>query len=108
MNHHEEIREKARINLGETCEDIFSYEEYDVHIWSDDPKPSHLHIVKDGWDVSFQIKTGEVHKIHTQGEDNATYEYMVNNIALWLDSPFRLIPRITNRENAKAVWLQLH
>ena len=108
MSNSEDIREKARINLEETCEDIFPYKEYDVHILSDDLEPLHLHIVKDDWNVSFLIKTGDLHKIYSQGQDVHIYEYMVNNVKPWLDARFKLIPKITNRENAALMWLQLH
>ena len=56
------LKEKARLNLRETNEDIFPYEKYDVHICNDDLESPHLHIVKDGWNVSFLIETGELHK----------------------------------------------
>ena len=102
------VKEKARVNLRETRVDIFPYEEYQVYIMSDDSEPPHLHIVKEGWDVTFLIETGALHKIYTQGQNVSTYDYMLNNVGRWLDKQCSIMPKITNRECAAAVWLQLH
>jgi hypothetical protein len=108
MSTHEQIQEIAHINLRETKKGIFPKGEYDVRVSSDDTEPAHLHIVKEDWDIAFQIESGELHKIYKQGSSNDVYDYAASNIKRWLDSRCCLQPKITNKECARVVWSQIH
>lgn len=108
MDSHEHKQEIVHINLLETERNIFPDGEYDVQVYSDDAEPAHLHIAKDDWDIAFLIESGELYKVYQQGSSKDVYHYAVNNIKLWLDSQCCLQPKVANKENARAVWLQLH
>lgn len=104
----EPLVEMARINKKESGNCIFPFESWEVKIWSNDHTPPHFHILKDGWNVSFEIESGEVLKIEGQGNKKDIYKYMVNNVATWLNRPCAALPKISNKENAMLQWEQLH
>ena len=108
MSDYEQIQEIAHINRRETGNGIFPDGEYDIQVCSYDEEPSHLHIIKDGWNISFLIRNGEVYKINNAGNDRRTYKYILNNVKNWLSSQSAIIPQITNQQNAIAIWQQLH
>ena len=93
------IVEMARINKNETGE---------VKIWSNDHNPPHFHILREGWEVLFDINSGSVLSIKSQGRNRKIYEYMCANVKEWLYSQCAIIPQITNQQNAIAIWDQLH
>ena len=107
-NNSQLITEMARINTQEPNGSLFPYSVFDVHIWSNDHNPPHFHILKDDWDVEFFIETGDLYKIKKQGKDKKIYHYMVNNVKSWLKAKSIILPQITNKENANAIWTQLH
>lgn len=98
--------EMARINKRETY--LFPYQAWEIKIWSNDHNPPHFHILKDGWDVSFGIETGDMLQIKNRGTNQTAYDYMLANVNPWLDAPCALSSKITNREAAMIVWLHLH
>ncbi len=100
------ITEMARINTDES--NLFHHNSYEIQIWSNDYTPPHFHVIAEGWDVSFKIKDGKLLKINKKGNNSATYQYMINNVPKWLDAPAAIMPKITNRENANAIWKQIH
>lgn len=101
-----QLTEMARINKGE--DSIFPYAGWEIKIWSNDHLPRHFHILKDGWNVSFEIETGRLLGVEAQGKNMSVYRYMVNNVADWLSSPCAAQAKLSNRENADLVWEQLH
>ena len=106
--HTEPLLEMARINMCETGRGLFPFNKWVIKIWSNDYTPPHFHVIAEGWDVSFKIKDGKLLKINKKGNNSATYQYMINNVPKWLDAPAAIMPKITNRENAKTQWKQIH
>lgn len=105
----EPLVEMARINMkenGKQC--IFPYNVWEVKIWSNDHEPPHFHIISKGWDVSFNIETGDLIKIHNQGKEKDVLDYMTSNVKKWLESPSAILPTITNKQNATLQWIQIH
>lgn len=100
--------EIAHLNVRECNGDIFPLDLFDVCIYDIDNEPPQFHIMSNDWDVSFKINDGEIHYVNQKGNDIDTYQYIMQNVKKWLDLPNVIIPRITNRENAISVWLQLH
>ena len=103
-----EIDEMARINMKETGNCFFPFDSWELKIWSNDHEPAHFHIIKDGWDVSFDIENGSLIEIKAQGQKQSILDYMSQNVCSWLDSKCFIQPKLTNRENARITWEQLH
>ena len=97
--------EVARINIDESS--VFPYDLYEIQIRSNDHIPPHFHIMKDGWDVEFYIESGELYKIQKIGKTQQIYNYMIKNVGIWLSAKCAIMPMITNKQNAIAVWKQL-
>ena len=112
LNYYDEpepLVEMARINMKESGKgSIFPFNAWEVKIWSDDHEPPHFHIKRNKWNVSFNIETGEIMEILSQGTEKNVYDYMIANVSSWLDSPCAILPQITNRQNAMLQWVQLH
>ena len=104
----EMLTEMARINKKETGNCIFPYNTWELKIWSNDHNPPHFHIIRNGWNVSFNIETGKVLQIESKGSKAEDYNYMISNVNQWLSSQCFMMPKITNRENAILQWEQLH
>lgn len=104
----DKIVDKARINKQEGSEGLFPYDSWEIKMWSNYHNPPHFHIIKDDWNVSFLIDSGEVFKIEKRGKKKDIFTYMVGNVNAWLDSKCSIEPTITNRKNAKNVWNQIH
>lgn len=102
------ITEMARINTKEPSGSLFPYNEYNIHIWSNDHVPAHFHVQRDDWDVEFYIENGELYKIKNRGKDYKIYNYIVKNIKKWLNTKCSVLPAVTNQENAMSIWEQLH
>ena len=102
------ITEMARINMKEDGRSLFPFNGWEIKIWSNDHIPPHFHIIKDGWNVSFVIETGEELKIESTGKDIAIYNYMIANVKEWLNNPCCIMPKLTNQENAMLQWEQIH
>ena len=102
------VVEMARINKKETGRCYFPFDTWEIKIWSDDHMPPHFHIIRDGWDISFLIETGEVYKVKKKGKDKDIYDYAVSNVKTWLQSKCFMLPKITNQENAILQWEQIH
>lgn len=102
------ITEIARINMKETGSCFFPFDSWELKIWSNDHEPAHFHIIKDGWDVSFDIENGSLIEIKAQGQKQSILDYMSQNVCSWLDSKCFIQPKLTNRENARITWEQLH
>lgn len=100
------ILEMARINKKEMS--IFPFNSWEIKIWSNDHNPPHFHILRNDWNVSFDIESGSVINVEKKGENIEDYQYMLGHIKEWLDSPCAIQPKITNRENAFVQWEQLH
>lgn len=98
--------EMARINTKDRG--LFPFNDFEVKILSNDHNPPHFHIIKDGWNVTFSIESGEVISIGSQGEKKQIYKYMTENVVKWLSSPCAILPAVSNQDNAMAVWTQLH
>lgn len=103
-----EIDEMARINVNEPSGSIFPYQKYDVHIWSNDHEPAHFHIITTDWDVEFYISDGSLYKIKKEGKDKKILKYITEKAPEWLKQPCSILPSITNHQNAKLQWIQLH
>lgn len=104
----EMLTEMARINKKETGNCIFPYNAWELKIWSNDHNPPHFHIIRNGWNVSFNIETGKILQIESHGSKTEDYNYMISNVNQWLSSQCFMMPKITNRENAILQWEQLH
>ena len=100
------LTEMARINTKE--KNIFPYNDYNVHIWSNDHNPPHFHVMREDWDVIFLIDSGELFKVKNFGKDKKIYKYMIENVKKWLSNPCCMQPKLTNQENALLQWEQLH
>lgn len=98
--------ETARINTNDRG--IFPFDSFEVKIWSNDHNPPHFHVIKDGWDISFVIETGELLDVKFQGKKIDIGEYIINNVENWLADKCAILPIVSNRDNARAVWCQLH
>ena len=103
-----QLDEMARINVNEPQGAIFPYQDYDVHIWSNDHEPAHFHIITTDWDVEFYIANGELYKIKKEGKDKKVLRYMREKAPEWLNNPCAALPTITNQQNANLQWIQLH
>ncbi|MBR5716706.1 MAG: DUF4160 domain-containing protein [Bacteroidales bacterium] len=102
------IIEVARINMKETGKCIFPYNSWELKILSNDHNPPHLHILRDGWDLSFKIEDGELLQIEEKGANTSILDYMSSNVKEWLSSRCFAQPKLTNQENAILQWDQLH
>ena len=102
------LTEMARINTKETGKGIFPFNSYDVRIWSNDHEPPHLHVICEGWNISFLIENGELLEVKTKGEKEQVYNDICKKVKKWLSSPCAVLPIVTNMQNAYAVWIQLH
>ena len=102
------ITEMARINKKESSQGIFPSNAFEVKIWSNDHTPPHFIILKDGWNISFEIENGNLLKVEGKGPNAQDYNYIVKNVSKWLNSQSAIIPTISNQQNAMAVWEQLH
>lgn len=100
--------EMARINKREGGNGIFPYSTYEVKIWSDDHEPPHFHVLKDGWNISFVIESGELYKVESRGKNLQEYNYIVSNAKKWLSSKCAINPTVTNQQNAMIAWEQNH
>ncbi len=105
---YDEIDEMARINKKEAGNCLFPFDSWEIKIWSNDHEPAHFHIIKEGWDVSFDIENGSLIEIKAQGQKQSVLDYMSQNVGSWLDSKCFAQPKLTNRENARLQWEQLH
>lgn len=102
-----EYSEIARINKDDTADSIFPYAEWEIKIFGGDDDPPHFHIIKDDWDVSFNIEDGTLLSINTQGANQNIFDYMCHNVNLWLNSKNYMIEKVTNREVAMVMWIQI-
>lgn len=100
--------EIARINKREGENGIFPYSSYKVKIWSNDHEPAHFHVMKDGWDILFEIATGNLIRVEGRGSNIQDYDYITNNVKDWLQSQCAIMPSSTNQQNAMITWEQLH
>lgn len=104
----ERICDMARVNKFET-NGLFPYNSWEIKIWSNDHRPPHVHIKKDGWNVLFKIEDGELYDIEGEGKNISDLNYMKKNINEWFDSPNVLTNgKLTNREQAQALWSSLN
>ena len=102
------IVEVARINKREGGNGIFPYSSYEVKIWSDDHEPPQFHVMKDGWNILFEIATGNLIRVEGRGRNVQDYDYIADNVKKWLVSKSANRPKETNQENAMATWEELH
>lgn len=102
------VIEMARINKKEGGRGIFPYNSFVVKIWSNDHEPAHFHVMKDGWNLLFEIATGNLMRVEDRGRNVQDYNYITENVKEWLQSQCAITPSLTNQENAMAVWEQLH
>lgn len=100
------INEMARINTDESH--LFPYNSYLIQIWSNDHNPPHFHILREDWDVSFFIDSGDLYKVNNFGKNEKIYNYMIKNVKEWLSKKCAVLPIITNQQNANVIWKQLH
>lgn len=104
----ERICDMARVNKLET-NGLFPYNSWEIKIWSNDHKPAHVHVKKDGWNVLFTIEDGNLYDIQRRGNKDSDLDYMVKNINEWFESPNVLTKgRLTNREQAMVLWESLN
>lgn len=101
------LPEVAVINVGEPVDAVFSYDKWRIRVYSNDPNPPRFHIIRQGWNASFAIQTGEL--LECKGDSHpSVLDYMCRSVKVWLDSQSYPLPAITNRENAQSVWEQIH
>ena len=98
----------ARLNKRDGEGDIFPYDKWQLTMRSDAAEPPHFHIIREDWDVIFSIGSGELIKVLTAGTDQSHLNYMIHSASLWLNSPSRFYPHISNRQAATLMWDQLH
>ena len=104
----ETLVEMARINLKEIGSVPFPTNKFEIKIWSNDHNPPHLHVICEGWNISFTIEDGRELEVKKIGRNSSTYNYIVKNIPIWLVMLCKIAPKISNRENAFIQWPQLH
>ena len=108
-NSNELIVEMARINKRDSGPNaLFPFNKFDIHIWSNDHAPAHFHVMSEGWDISFNINSGNLYRINKKGTNERIYTYIINNIKKWLNSECATLKNITNKENALNIWDSLH
>ena len=56
----------------------------------------------------FLIDDGEMLEIKTQGNKKDVYNYMIKNVKQWLSEECAVLPAVSNKDNAMAVWKQIH
>lgn len=100
--------EMARLNVNEIGNVPFPSNKFNIKIWSNDHNPPHFHVIANGWDISFLIESGEEYRVNDIGKESQTYSYIIKNIKIWLSMQCKILPQVTNRENALATWIQLH
>ena len=98
----------ARLNKRDGEGDIFLHDKWQLTMRSDDAEPPHFHIIREGWGVIFSIESGELIKVLTTDNDQSHLNYMIHNASLWLNSPSRFYPHISNPQAATLMWDQLH
>ena len=106
--HTEPLCEIARINVCESGNGLFPYNTWELKMYSNDHTPPHFHVIADGWDVSFKIDNGELLVVNRKGRNDTIYQYMMDNIPKWLEANCAVLPIATNKQNANAVWKQIH
>ena len=106
-NYKESLNEMARINTKEFY-GYFPYNKFELKIWSNDHNPPHFHVISEGWDIVVSIKTGDILRVKTQGKSSKTYKYVEDSVKDWLNKPCEVTPKITNRENAMSIWMQIN
>ena len=106
--HTEPLCEIARINVRESGNGLFPYNKWELKVYSNDHTPPHFHVIADGWDVSFRIDNGELLVVNRKGRNDTIYQYMIDNIPKWLEANCAVLPIATNKQNANAVWKQIH
>ena len=47
-------------------------------------------------------------EIKTQGNKKDVYNYMIKNVKQWLSEECAILPAVSNKDNAMAVWKQIH
>ena len=107
-DYREPLLEMSRINTNENGKRGFPYNKFVVRVWSTDHEPPHFHVIREGWDLSFRIDNGELLNIKSKGKNDQVYQYIIANVQHWLQSPCAILPMITNQQNAKATWIQIH
>lgn len=103
---HEQLAESAKINTNDMG--LFPFDEYDVRISRNDYGIPCFHVIKEDWDIKVMIDNGAANIIKSIGDNEEVYHYVKKNAKRWLNSTCAILPKVSNRENAKAVWLQLH
>ena len=106
--HTEPLCEIARINVCESGNGLFPYNKWELKMYSNDHTPPHFHVIADGWDVSFKIDNGELLVVNGKGRNDTIYQYMIDNIPKWLEANCAVLPIATNKQNANAIWKQIH
>ena len=104
----EQLVEMALINTDETNKNIFPHNKFEVRVWSNDHEPPHFHILCDGWNLLFGIDDGRLIRTKSEGKNPKIGKYIIDNVEKWLESPCVILPAITNRQNARAMWIQMH
>ena len=104
----EPLLEISRINLKEYGNTPFPTNKFEIKIWNNDHNPPHFHVIYNGWNISFTIMDGEELRTETIGKNSSDYNYIKKNVPIWLDLKCKILPMVTNRENAMATWQQLH
>lgn len=100
--------EISHINIQEGADSIFPREKFDVYVRDRDRGGPRFHVAKDGWDVAFFISNGKVHNICKRGADMGVLNKMREDAIKWLNQPCKLLPAMTNGQNALLQWKQLH
>lgn len=107
LTYRNSLNEMAKINVKEFY-GLFPYNKFDIRIWSNDHNPPHFHVIADGWDIVINIKSGEILRVKQPGKNSKVYTYVKNNIQEWLNSECVVNSKLTNRENAQLIWLQIN
>ena len=94
------------LNQKETENSLFPHNQWELKFVQGDGKPARFHAIKNGWDVTFSIDSGDVLEIFSEGAEKADFEYMCGHIKEWLESESTLLDDCQNKVFAKIMWHQ--
>ena len=94
------------LNQKETEDNLFPHSQWELKLMQGDGKPARFHAIRNGWDVTFSIDSGDVLEILSGGAEKADFGYMCGHIKEWLEAQSTLLDDCQNKMFTKIIWHQ--
>ena len=94
------------LNQKETEDNLFPHSQWELKLMQGDGKPARFHAIRNGWDVTFSIDSGDVLEILSEGAEKADFGYMFGHIKEWLEAQSTLLDDCQNKMFTKIMWHQ--